>query len=152
MTDDPTLAPGSGVDRLRVTPEGYRLRVDLGPVVSDGGASTDASGASDGGIVGPDAGVRTDGGAGDAPGSREPLCVPGRTLTCACPGGGTGAQTCSDDGQRFGICNCLPPRSNDGCGCQVDGGTKSPLGPALFILLLLVTDHTRDRFRQKRRQ
>ena len=150
ITDDPTMAPGSGIDRLRITPEGYRLRVDLGPIVSDGGASSDASGASDG-MVGTDASVTTDGGVGDAPGSSEPLCVPGRTLTCACLGGGTGAQTCSDDGQRFGICDCLPSSSRSGCGCQVDGSTESPLGPVLFFLLLSTAALTRECSRQKRR-
>jgi hypothetical protein len=42
--------------------------------------------------------------AGDAGASN---CVPGAQTQCACPGGGTGVQICSDDGSRLGACsNC----------------------------------------------
>lgn len=45
ITNDPSTAPGSGVDRLRVTAGGYRLRVEstASSVDSDGGASDAAS-------------------------------------------------------------------------------------------------------------
>jgi hypothetical protein len=33
-------------------------------------------------------------------------CVPGAQIACACGGGGNGVQVCSDDGQRFGVCDC----------------------------------------------
>jgi hypothetical protein len=37
-------------------------------------------------------------------------CVPGAQAQCACPGGGSGIQVCSDDGSRFGACsNCTTP-------------------------------------------
>ncbi|HEX4512640.1 MAG TPA: hypothetical protein VH054_03865 [Polyangiaceae bacterium] len=37
-------------------------------------------------------------------------CVPGAQTQCACPGGGSGVQICSDDGSRFGVCsNCTMP-------------------------------------------
>lgn len=38
----------------------------------------------------------------------EPLCVPGESVECACPGGGVGAQVCAADGQSFGVCDCEP--------------------------------------------
>jgi hypothetical protein len=33
-------------------------------------------------------------------------CVPGAQVQCACPAGGSGVQTCSDDGARLGSCDC----------------------------------------------
>lgn len=33
-------------------------------------------------------------------------CPPGRVLSCACPSGGMGAQTCRDDGRSWGSCDC----------------------------------------------
>lgn len=33
-------------------------------------------------------------------------CVPGVTQSCLCVGGGTGVQSCKDDGTKFGVCAC----------------------------------------------
>lgn len=56
---------------------------------------------------------------GDSESSNIERCVPGRVAVCACPGGETGAQLCSDDG-RFDTCVC------DGTGgADVGGDTVS---------------------------
>ncbi|MEI8256599.1 MAG: metallophosphoesterase family protein, partial [Deltaproteobacteria bacterium] len=34
------------------------------------------------------------------------LCIPGQSVTCACPGGTPGAQACRDDGRGYGACAC----------------------------------------------
>jgi hypothetical protein len=39
----------------------------------------------------------------------DPKCIEGRTIECACPGGGKGAQTCTANG-TFTTCNCEAPR------------------------------------------
>jgi len=36
----------------------------------------------------------------------EPQCVPGRSVECACVGGGRGAQTCAPSGQNYLQCIC----------------------------------------------
>ena len=37
-------------------------------------------------------------------------CVPGAQTQCACPGGASGVQICTDDGSRYGACsNCTMP-------------------------------------------
>ncbi len=42
--------------------------------------------------------------------ARATNCVPGAQTQCACPGGGSGIQICSDDGSRLGACsNCTMP-------------------------------------------
>ena len=44
--------------------------------------------------------------------SRTPTskgCTPGATVACACQDGRNGAQTCVDDGSRFGTCRCSDP-------------------------------------------
>lgn len=41
----------------------------------------------------------------DASGSGATVCVPGRVVSCPCPGG-EGTQVCADDGARFGACVC----------------------------------------------
>lgn len=57
-------------------------------------------------------------------GSSDPLpagkvvCDPGRTESCACPDGSTGAQTCNSSGTAFGECQCAG--GNGGTGG--DGG------------------------------
>jgi hypothetical protein len=38
----------------------------------------------------------------------EPLCIPGASDECACPGGAKGAQICAKDGQSYGVCACEP--------------------------------------------
>lgn len=37
-------------------------------------------------------------------------CVPGAQVSCACPGGASGVQVCSDDGARLGACQCATPQ------------------------------------------
>ena len=41
------------------------------------------------------------------------VCVPGAQVECACGGGVTGFQVCSDDGARFDACHCpaAPPQA-----------------------------------------
>ena len=39
-------------------------------------------------------------------GAGTPLCTPGATQACACPGGARGVQVCTDDGLRLGACRC----------------------------------------------
>ena len=39
-------------------------------------------------------------------GCSEPWCVPGRSVECACIGGGKGAQTCAPSGQEYLQCIC----------------------------------------------
>lgn len=39
-------------------------------------------------------------------GCAEPWCVPGRSVECACIGGGKGAQTCAPSGQQYLQCIC----------------------------------------------
>lgn len=46
-------------------------------------------------------------GSSDTP-SMMRACVPGATQACACIGGGSGVQTCSDDGSRLGACVGCP--------------------------------------------
>ena len=42
--------------------------------------------------------------------ARATTCVPGAQTQCACPGGSSGIQVCSDDGARFGACtSCTMP-------------------------------------------
>jgi hypothetical protein len=36
----------------------------------------------------------------------EPVCEPGRVVECPCEDGGEGAQTCMDDGSKWGECDC----------------------------------------------
>jgi uncharacterized protein (TIGR03382 family) len=143
ISDDPATAPGSGVDRLKVTGAGYRLRVEVGPSPSDGGAGADAAadasppdGAAEDASTGTDAAVD----AADGPGPTEPLCIPGMTVACACVGGGQGAQTCAADGKRYELCRCPEPVSmkSDGCDCSCDvgGGGSGPLGLLLAAVLL----------------
>jgi len=135
ISNDATTAPGSGVDRLRMHPDGYRLRVDIGPPPPDAGTGSDAA---------PDGATDAAGEAGDAgdSGWPPPLCIPGMTVACACVGGGAGAQTCGSDGNHFEACQCpdnhLAPR-DDGCGCDCDvgGGAGGPLGIALLALALI---------------
>lgn len=37
------------------------------------------------------------------------VCSPGKTESCACPGGASGAQTCKSDGSGFETCQCQTP-------------------------------------------
>ena len=43
-----------------------------------------------------------------------PVCEPGQTVDCDCPGGQVGAQTCSDDGDELGPCVCPESLCGDG--------------------------------------
>lgn len=45
------------------------------------------------------------GGPAESSSSTSTTCVPGQQTWCACPGGTSGVQACSDDGQ-FGACSC----------------------------------------------
>lgn len=51
-----------------------------------------------------------------------PACEAGRTLSCACPGGGeTGVQTCSSDGSGWSSCDCTAGGAG-GTGAGGSGG------------------------------
>ncbi len=41
-------------------------------------------------------------------------CVPGRQVTCPCPGGAEGVQVCNPDGKSFGACACASADSGTG--------------------------------------
>jgi hypothetical protein len=51
-----------------------------------------------------------------APGSSASTCVPGQTVSCACPGNVTGVQTCAPGGKTFEAC---------ACGSSSDSGSSS---------------------------
>ena len=55
----------------------------------------------------------------------DKACVPGSTQVCVCPGGGSGAQTCADEGNKWGPCQ--------GCKADADAGPdhKAADGPTL---------------------
>lgn len=44
---------------------------------------------------------------GDTP-AAEPLCIPGASVSCVCPGGALGGQVCLPDGSGFEACVCAP--------------------------------------------
>jgi len=138
IANDPMLAPGSGADRLRLGGGNLRLIVEttVTPAPRDaGGGPDDGEGGTnvsrDAGAVAPDA-------AADA--ATPAVCAPGRTVTCACVGGTSGAQTCNSDGKSYGICQCptLGSRSR-GCRCDVSGagGGAAEALPLLLALLLV---------------
>ena len=57
-------------------------------------------------------------------------CIPGKSVSCACPNGSTGAQICKDDG-TFGACVCNgtdggPGEDASPNPCQTDNGGCSP--------------------------
>lgn len=62
------------------------------------------------------------------------VCDPGRTVTCACAGGATGAQTCSRDGTGYEPCACAAPDAGpadvpaaDPCAAGNSCGSCTPL-------------------------
>jgi len=67
-----------------------------------GCSSDDAAGVSQAGDGSPDAVVEAGADAPDA----FPVCEAGRQASCACVGGGEGAQRCLDDGSGWGSCEC----------------------------------------------
>lgn len=54
------------------------------------------------------------GGSGGSSGSGDIVCIPGRQVACACPGGAQGAQACNADGKSYGPCFC--PSGTGGVG------------------------------------
>lgn len=44
------------------------------------------------------------------------LCVPGQSVSCACPDGSQGAQTCDTSGDGFGACTCEGASTSGGSG------------------------------------
>jgi hypothetical protein len=59
-----------------------------------------------------------------------PVCTPGTTLACACPGNAHGVQACLADGTGYGTCtNCLGPGGSGGSG-GADGGSGGTAGGA----------------------
>jgi len=53
------------------------------------------------------------------------VCEPGRQASCACVGGGQGAQRCDDDGTRWGDCVCPDASVQDtGKDAQIDTQTQ----------------------------
>ena len=60
-----------------------------------------------------------------------PVCTAGASVTCACPGGYPGAQTCNAAGSGYGVCHCDSPIDagmNEDGGSAMDLGTPSDLG------------------------
>jgi hypothetical protein len=64
------------------------------------------AGGGEGGSGGLAAAAQSSGSAKAA--SSDPLCIPGASVECACPGGTKGAQTCAKDGRSFSTCACEP--------------------------------------------
>jgi len=59
----------------------------------------------------------------------ERICDPGSTQTCVCGGGVEGGQTCSDDGTRWGECDCVVPDASTDVDAATDIGADTD-GPA----------------------
>ena len=59
------------------------------------------------------------------------ICVPGRQLSCACPGGERGAQHCQEDGASFSECQCRPPETPAAAAAR-----ESAANPSLFAFVL----------------
>ncbi len=76
------------------------------------------------------------GGSGTGAGTTNP-CVPGEQITCGCPSGQTGIQSCSDDGAGYGTCTCSGNGAGDSeSGCALAAPPSKPTGaPALLLLL-----------------
>jgi cysteine-rich repeat protein len=55
-------------------------------------------------------------------GGGERICDPGSTQTCVCGGGTPGGQVCSDDGTRWGDCNCAAPDATTDPDANADPG------------------------------
>src|SRR5271165_3958812 len=83
------------------------------PITVAPGDAAPESVASDAGTPNPAPGSAEPGsdaketGSPEAPGA-IPLCIPGQTISCACVGAASGAQTCMRDG-TFGVCQCPSP-------------------------------------------
>ena len=55
-------------------------------------------------------------------------CIAGSSVSCVCPGGAPGAQTCFPDGSRFGTCQCGTTATDSGTVVPPDGGTQADVG------------------------
>lgn len=59
-------------------------------------------------------------------------CVPGTTISCPCPGGATGTQTCNSAGSGYGTCApcgaCTPNCAGKTCGSDGCGGSCGSCG------------------------
>ncbi len=64
---------------------------------------------------------------GDPP--PPPVCTPGETQNCACPGGVTGVQTCNSSGTGWGYCaGCSGPATDAGRVCGYPGAPNIACG------------------------
>ena len=54
----------------------------------------------------------------------EPLCAPGKQVSCVCPGSVTGAQACSSDGTQWGPCQCQVAKLKFGQAVEAVRGGK----------------------------
>lgn len=52
----------------------------------------------------------------DADGGNNPICAPGTTQSCICPGGASGVQTCNSAGSGWDACVCSSPDTSTDTG------------------------------------
>jgi hypothetical protein len=103
-----------------------------GGSAAGGGTATGGSAAGGSATGGSAAGGSAAGGSA-AGGGTAGACVPGQQVSCACPGGTSGAQACNAAGNGYGECQCTPAKS--GCGCGGAGTAEAMMGCALLMLL-----------------
>ncbi|HXU01785.1 MAG TPA: hypothetical protein VN903_12380, partial [Polyangia bacterium] len=133
ISNNAATAPGSGVDRLRLHPDGYRLRVEIGGTPPDAGVDADA--APDGPMdAADDAPAESD--AGDAGGDGGDAA--GGAVDARADAANAGADA-DAGGPR------LAPRAGCNCSCDVGGGAGGPLGIALLVLVLVARRGRRGR-------
>ncbi|MDO9018308.1 MAG: hypothetical protein Q8S73_12180 [Deltaproteobacteria bacterium] len=86
---------------LRPYREGLALGLLAGLLLPACGSTTTSTSTDAPDVGAPDVGAPT-----------PPLCVVGRSKSCGCPDGRTGAQVCASDG-TFGACICTAPPESD---------------------------------------
>ncbi len=148
------LALGAGVFSMACQPDLSTSAATGGAANADGGSSSESGGSgsggrqSTGGMVG-QGGIASNntwavggfggGGSSNLGGSTSdlipPICTPGSTKPCLCPGALPGEQTCNSTGHGYDVCKCIPVCGNglleagetcddgnqvDDDGCQAD--------------------------------
>ena len=95
---------------------------------STGTDSDSESSTSNGSTTASTSSGTASGSASDSASDSGGACVPGMSVACACPDGGTGAQVCNPDGNSLGPCECAggtsptPSTTTD----PTDGTTTDP--------------------------
>jgi hypothetical protein len=69
-------------------------------------------------------------GCGDDESTASPVCTPGTTVACACPGNAFGVQTCADDGSGYGSCGQCAGVGGSGGAAGGTGGAPGGTGGA----------------------